>query len=151
MHQDDCFRLLIELRPPGSPHHLKHVGDGVVHVALRLPVVELGSLEDNEVRGQVDSPSQRGGAHQHLDFAIGEQTLAERTVSFGQSRVVETDAEGEGVLQFLGLYLSYQIVHLGLADGHELTRTLVGGGTLGSRGGRRVFETIEFYFGKISY
>lgn len=58
--------MAVELRAPRAPHHLQHVGDREVDVALQGGVVELGALDDDEVRRRVDAPRERRGRDEDL-------------------------------------------------------------------------------------
>ena len=59
VNKNHSYTSVVVLRPPGPPHHLEDVRDWVVDVALRLPVEILGSLDDHQVGGEIDSPGQR--------------------------------------------------------------------------------------------
>ena len=66
--EDDAHAGGVELRAARAAHHLQHVRDGEVHVALAGAVVELGALDDHQVRGQVHAPGERGGADEDVDL-----------------------------------------------------------------------------------
>mmetsp|Transcript_78204 Transcript_78204/g.172580 ORF Transcript_78204/g.172580 Transcript_78204/m.172580 type:complete len:214 (+) Transcript_78204:3389-4030(+) len=60
LRDDDAVPCLVILRSSGSTQHLHHVhGRQLIPLAL-LWVVHLGSFDDDGVRRQVDTPSQRG-------------------------------------------------------------------------------------------
>lgn len=79
--------------------HLQNVQGSQLGPAALLWAVHLGALDDDCVRRQVDSPGQSGRGHQHLDVAIGEQVLHQRTVHAGHAGVVDGEAVGQQVLQ----------------------------------------------------
>ena len=51
---------------PTPASSLQHIRHGEVDVLLELAVVELGALDHDQVRREVDSPCEGGGAHEHL-------------------------------------------------------------------------------------
>ena len=67
VNEDNGHAPVIILRSSRSPHHLENVSDGVVDVALRLPVEILRSLDDHQVGGEVYPPGQRAGGYEHLN------------------------------------------------------------------------------------
>jgi len=73
-------RLCVELRPAGAPHHLEHVRHREVDVPLRLAVVVLGPLDDDEVGGEVDAPREGRGADEDEDRLAEEELLDEDAV-----------------------------------------------------------------------
>ena len=104
-HHDGDARAVV-LRPPGAAHHLQHVRDREVDVAARRGVVELGALDDDEVRGRVDAPRERARRDQDLDLLGDEEALDERAVGLGQAGVVQADAKLQRVAQ-------RRVAHLG--------------------------------------
>mmetsp|Transcript_21616 Transcript_21616/g.58162 ORF Transcript_21616/g.58162 Transcript_21616/m.58162 type:complete len:581 (-) Transcript_21616:369-2111(-) len=93
--------MVVVLRPPCAPHHLQHVRDGEVHIALLLAVVELRALDDDKVGGEVDPPGEGGGGDEDEDLALDEELLHESAVLLRQARVVDAHAKGERVPQRL--------------------------------------------------
>ena len=59
VHEDADLAVRVELRPARSPHHLQHVGDREVDVALGCAVVELRALDDHQVCWEVHTPRER--------------------------------------------------------------------------------------------
>mmetsp|Transcript_111443 Transcript_111443/g.322190 ORF Transcript_111443/g.322190 Transcript_111443/m.322190 type:complete len:382 (-) Transcript_111443:3252-4397(-) len=131
VNHDHSPGLGVELRPAGSTHHLQHIRNGEVDVALQLAVVVLGALDDDEVGREVDAPSQRGGADQHQDLRLHEQLLDDLAVPLWQSGMVDADAIGQSlletrigdpplrVLQLMGLQLAKLLRVLVGVRGHE--------------------------------
>ena len=68
-------------------------------------VEELGALDHHEMRGEVDSPGERGGANQDLDLFVAEELLHQRAVRLSQPGVMHADAKGERVPQVGVLHL----------------------------------------------
>mmetsp|Transcript_29084 Transcript_29084/g.91049 ORF Transcript_29084/g.91049 Transcript_29084/m.91049 type:complete len:573 (+) Transcript_29084:1267-2985(+) len=99
VHEDDGDRLCVELRPAGAPHHLEHVRHREVDVPLRLAVVVLGPLDDDEVGGEVDAPREGRGADEDEDRLAEEELLDEDAVRLVEAGVVDTDPKGERVPQ----------------------------------------------------
>ena len=66
MDQDYSHAHVIVLGPPRPPHHLEHVRDRVVDVAVRLSVVVLRSLDDDEVGGEVHPPGKGARGYEYL-------------------------------------------------------------------------------------
>jgi hypothetical protein len=79
------------------------------------PSPHLRALDHHGVRGQVDSPGQRGRAHQHLEQTLAEEALSERAVSAQHARVVDTQTMWE------------QLLHLAVAGAHHLQQQRRGG------------------------
>ena len=70
---DDAFARGVVLRPAGASKDLHDVQDAEVDKRTALCIVQLRALDDDRVRGQVDTPRQRCGAHEHFDVAIAEE------------------------------------------------------------------------------
>lgn len=68
MHQDDGDALVAELWSTGSTHHLQHIGDWHVHVTLQFAVVVLGTLDDDQMGWQIDTPRKRCGRNENLNL-----------------------------------------------------------------------------------
>mmetsp|Transcript_34089 Transcript_34089/g.108391 ORF Transcript_34089/g.108391 Transcript_34089/m.108391 type:complete len:203 (-) Transcript_34089:1805-2413(-) len=99
MDHDHGTCLRVELRSASTSHHLEHVGDWEVHIPLQLAIVVLRAFDDDEVRGEVDSPGQRRGGDQDQDLRLDEKLLNNFAIPLGQARVMYADAELEAVLQ----------------------------------------------------
>jgi hypothetical protein len=69
MHQNDCHTLVIVLRSASSAHHLQHISDWIVHIALCLAVKILSPLHYHQVGGKIDPPSQGAGGNKDLQNA----------------------------------------------------------------------------------
>ena len=54
MHQNHGHAMMIILRSTCPPNHLEHISDGHVYVSFQFAVVELSSLDDDKMGGEVD-------------------------------------------------------------------------------------------------
>eukprot|EP00754_Rhynchopus_humris_P049346 Rhum_TRINITY_DN8342_c0_g1::Rhum_TRINITY_DN8342_c0_g1_i1::g.27448::m.27448 len=102
----------VELRTARPAHHLQHVGQREVDVALHLRVVELCALDDDKMRGEVDTPRERRGGHQDLQLARHEHVLHDVLVALRETGVVDADAHRQHVLQRLVVDLRHVVVQL---------------------------------------
>ena len=98
---NDCYALLIELRPPRPSHHLKDISDRVVDVTRCFSVEELSALHNNEMRREIHAPRQSCGCDKHLDVALQVQPFYGLSILRCQTRVVQANAECDGVSQIL--------------------------------------------------
>ena len=113
--EHDGDALGVVLRAARAANLLQDVGERLVHVGLGLGVVELGALDDDEVRREVDAPRERRRRDEDLQAARAVEVLHEGLVALAQARVVDPDAELHAVLE------------VRVADELELVPHLVGG------------------------
>ena len=66
VYQDHCYSAIIVLGTPCPTHHLKDIRDGVVHVALGLPIKVLCAFDHYKVSREVDPPGKSAGGYQDL-------------------------------------------------------------------------------------
>ena len=66
VYQDHCHPTIIVLGTPCPTHHLKDIRDGVVHIALGLPIKVLCAFDNYEVGREVDPPGKGTGGYQNL-------------------------------------------------------------------------------------
>jgi hypothetical protein len=99
VRDDDALAVRVVLGPTGSTEHLQDVLTREFDPATLLRVVDLGTLDDDDVRGQVDTPSEGRGRDEHLDAAVAEQVFDEGAVDAVHSGVVDTEPERQEVLQ----------------------------------------------------
>lgn len=62
----DAFSVLVVLRTTGSTEHLHDIKSAEFSPAALFRVVDLGSLDDDGVRGKIDSPGKGGCREEHL-------------------------------------------------------------------------------------
>mmetsp|Transcript_19882 Transcript_19882/g.59474 ORF Transcript_19882/g.59474 Transcript_19882/m.59474 type:complete len:1131 (-) Transcript_19882:1421-4813(-) len=103
LRQNDAMARLVVLRPPRTTHHLHHVHRRQLVPRTLLGVVDLGALDDDRVRGEIDAPGQRRGRHEHLNVAVGVQILNELPVRTRETGMVDRETIREEVLQLLRL------------------------------------------------
>mmetsp|Transcript_115361 Transcript_115361/g.366862 ORF Transcript_115361/g.366862 Transcript_115361/m.366862 type:complete len:695 (+) Transcript_115361:1573-3657(+) len=125
VHHDDGSGLGVELRSAGSTHHLKHVRDGEVHIALQRAIVVLGTLDDHQVRREVDTPRQRRRRDQDQDLALTEELLGDLAVALWEARVMDTDAVGQSLLEARVRDPPHRVLQLVRLQLAELLRVLV--------------------------
>ena len=63
------------------------------------------TFDDDSMRGQVDTPGERGGGDEALDVLVGKQVLDECAVHPVHARVVDGEPIGQNVLQLQVLHL----------------------------------------------
>ena len=66
VYQNHCYSAIIILGTPCPTHHLKDIRDGVVHIALGLPIKVLCAFDHYEVGREVDPPGKGAGSYQDL-------------------------------------------------------------------------------------
>ena len=66
LDQDDCHTFVVKLGPPGSAHHLEHISDWIVDIALGLAIIILCPLHHNQVCRKVDPPSKGARCYENL-------------------------------------------------------------------------------------
>eukprot|EP01137_Pigoraptor_chileana_P014179 Opistho-2@4959 len=99
VHKHDCFPTLVVLRSPRASHHLKHIRNRKVNVALLLSVEIFRAFNYDEVCRKVHTPRQRARCDQHLDFLVDKQLLHRPPVTLVQSGVVHANAKRQRELQ----------------------------------------------------
>ncbi len=63
VNKDDGHSPVIVLGSPRSTHHLKHIRNWIIYVALKFAVKELCALDNDEVCREVDSPRQSASGY----------------------------------------------------------------------------------------
>mmetsp|Transcript_111441 Transcript_111441/g.322178 ORF Transcript_111441/g.322178 Transcript_111441/m.322178 type:complete len:958 (-) Transcript_111441:1198-4071(-) len=97
--QEDAHAGLIYARAAGATHHLEHVVDGVVDIAV-LAAVELLRVHDNdEVRQHRHAPSELLRGDEHLDGPGLEEALDHGALRCGEALVQEAHAVLQRLLQ----------------------------------------------------
>jgi len=99
IRDDDALAERVELRSTGATEHLEDVLRRELDPATLLRVVDLGALDNDRVRRQVDAPRQRRRRDEDLDVAVGEELFDERAVDAGHAGVVDREAERQQVLE----------------------------------------------------
>ncbi|ALC46003.1 Ccap [Drosophila busckii] len=79
------------------------------------------------MRWQIDTPSQRGGGHQHLNFAIQKQFLNALAIRLLQTSMMQSNAKGQAELQVLIAYVMQQLLDLMLLHVQELLGIVIAG------------------------
>mmetsp|Transcript_75394 Transcript_75394/g.157137 ORF Transcript_75394/g.157137 Transcript_75394/m.157137 type:complete len:283 (+) Transcript_75394:3647-4495(+) len=112
LSDDDAMTRLVILGSACSSNHLHHIHRRELVPGALLGVVDLSSLDDDGVRGQVDAPGQCGGGHEHLNVPIGVQILNELTIGSGKTGMMD----GETIRQQIFQLLSLNAFDFGLQD-----------------------------------
>lgn len=99
VRNDDSLSIRIVLRSSRTSEHLEDILWRELNPATLLGVVNLRALDDDDVGGKVDSPSERGGTDEDLEAAVAEEVFDERTVGAVHSGVVDSETEGKEVLE----------------------------------------------------
>ncbi|RUP47581.1 hypothetical protein BC936DRAFT_145567 [Jimgerdemannia flammicorona] len=94
---DDALAVRVVLRPSRAAHHLEHVLRAQLDPATFLRRINLRALDDDGVRGQVDTPGERCGGTQNAYVTVSEQLLDKCSVRACHARVVDGKAVGEEV------------------------------------------------------
>lgn len=85
-----CDGRITETREQCS--YLEHVEHAEVLETTLFGVVDLGSLDDDRVRGKIDAPRQGGRAHEHLFLSVAR--VSQKTSNENNVRDRERDADG---------------------------------------------------------
>ncbi len=99
---DNSMTRGIVLRSARPPKYLQHVQDAYIDHASPFGVVQLRAFDNDRVGREVDAPSQRGRAAEHLNEALLEQHLRYRSVGPQHACVVYSHAEPK---EFLYLHV----------------------------------------------
>mmetsp|Transcript_70197 Transcript_70197/g.198108 ORF Transcript_70197/g.198108 Transcript_70197/m.198108 type:complete len:1103 (-) Transcript_70197:287-3595(-) len=101
LRQQHAHARLVDPGPARAAHHLQHVVDGVVHVAVLAAVELLRVHDDHEVRQHRHPPAQLLRGHDDLDRARLEEPLYHGPLGGAEPLVEEAHAVLEGLLEGL--------------------------------------------------
>lgn len=96
---DDTFSESVVLRSTSSSKHLQDILRRQFHPTTFLGVVDLGSLDDDDVGGKVDSPGESRRRDQNLDTPVVEEVLDEGSIGTVHSGVMDGESERKDVFE----------------------------------------------------
>jgi hypothetical protein len=92
---------MIELRSSCTTEYLLHIEDADILVLTRCSIVHFGSLDNDCIGWQVNTPSKSGCGDEYLDMTFRKEFLDKVSIFSKQSCIVDAEAIVKELLDLL--------------------------------------------------